>query len=233
MALPQIETPTFKMKVESLGKDFKFRPFLVKEQKILVMATESSDNKDMLYAAQQIITNCSFGKVNGEKLPLFDVQKTFLGLRFQSIGNIIELNATCAFCEAENEVFLDIDEVEIVSSDEHVNKVEITSDIVVEMKYPTVEEVSDLISAEENMDIYHIVANSIETLYFSDDVIDFQGNPPDERMEWVDNLSNEQFDKIKLFFETMPQLYHNLEFKCKGCKEDNVLVIDGYENFFV
>ena len=86
MALPQLETPTFKMKVDSLGKEFKFRPFLVREQKILVMATESDDNKDMLYAAQQIISNCSFGKINGEKLPLFEVQKTFLSLRSQSQG---------------------------------------------------------------------------------------------------------------------------------------------------
>ena len=101
------------------------------------------------------------------------------------------------------------------------------------MKYPTVDEVSDLVSADENSDIYHIVANNIETLYYGEDVIDFQGNPPDERMDWIDNLNPEQFDKIKVFFETMPQLYHNLEFKCKQCKEDNVLVIDGYENFFV
>ena len=233
MALPQLETPTFKMKVDSLGKEFKFRPFLVREQKILVMATESDDNKDMLYAAQQIISNCSFGKVNGEKLPLFEVQKTFLSLRSQSIGNIIELNAVCAHCEAQNEVFLDIDKVEIIKADEHTNRVELASDLVIEMKYPTVDEVSDLVSANENSDIYHIVANNIETLYYGDEVIDFQGNPPDERMDWVDNLSGEQFDKIKVFFETMPQLYHNLEFKCKQCKEDNILVIDGYENFFV
>ena len=233
MALPQLETPTFKMKVDSLGKEFKFRPFLVREQKILVMATESDDNKDMLYAAQQIISNCSFGKINGEKLPLFEVQKTFLSLRSQSIGNIIELNALCAHCEAENEVFLDIDEVEIIKADEHTNRVELASDLVIEMKYPTVDEVSDLVSANENSDIYHIVANNIETLYYGEDVIDFQGNPPDERMDWIDNLSGEQFDKIKVFFETMPQLYHNLEFNCKQCKEDNVLVIDGYENFFV
>lgn len=233
MALPQLETPTFKMKVDSLGKEFKFRPFLVREQKILVMATESDDNKDMLYAAQQIISNCSFGKINGEKLPLFEVQKTFLSLRSQSIGNIIELNAVCAHCEAQNEVLLDIDKVEIIKADEHTNRVELASDLVIEMKYPTVDEVSDLVSANENSDIYHIVANNIETLYYGEDVIDFQGNPPDERMDWIDNLSGEQFDKIKVFFETMPQLYHNLEFNCKQCKEDNVLVIDGYENFFV
>ena len=233
MALPQLETPTFKMKVDSLGKEFKFRPFLVREQKILVMATESDDNKDMLYAAQQIISNCSFGKINGEKLPLFEVQKTFLSLRSQSIGNIIELNAVCAHCEAQNEVLLDIDKVEIIKADEHTNRVELASDLVIEMKYPTVDEVSDLVSANENSDIYHIVANNIETLYYGEDVIDFQGNPPDERMDWIDNLNAEQFNKIKVFFETMPQLYHNLEFKCKQCKEDNVLVIDGYENFFV
>ena len=95
MALPQIDVPTFKMKIDSLGKNYKFRPFLVKEEKILVMASESSDKSDMLHAAQQVITNCSYGKIDGEKLPMFEVQKVFLTLRSQSIGNIIELSAKC------------------------------------------------------------------------------------------------------------------------------------------
>lgn len=233
MALPQIDVPTFKMKIDSLGKNYKFRPFLVKEEKILVMASESSDKSDMLHAAQQVITNCSYGKIDGEKLPMFEVQKVFLTLRSQSIGNIIELSAKCGECESSNEVFLDIDEIEIVRDKEHTNRVELNKDIVIEMKYPSVDEVASLARAEEETDIYIVAANSIDKIFTSEETIDFQTSPPDERIEWIENLSPEQFGKVKTFFETMPQLYHTINFSCKECKKDNYLVIDGYENFFV
>lgn len=233
MALPKIDVPTFKMKIDSLGKDYKFRPFLVKEEKILVMASESSDSSDMLHAAQQVITNCSFGKIDGEKLPMFEVQKVFLTLRSQSVGNIIELKAKCGECDTSNDVFLDIDEIQIIREPSHSNRVQLNNDIVIEMGYPSVEEVAALARAEENMDIYIVAANSIDKIYTSDETIDFQSSPPNERIEWIENLSPDQFGKIKNFFETMPQLYHTLEFKCNQCKKDNYLVIDGYENFFV
>lgn len=233
MALPIIDVPTFKMKIESLGKDYKFRPFLVKEEKLLVMASESSDKDDMLHAAQQVISNCSFGKVNGEKLPMFEVQKVFLTLRSQSVGNIIEMRAKCGECESSNEVLLDIDEIEIIRDKTHSNRIQLNSDIVIEMTYPSVEEVAALARAEEDIDIYIVAANSIDKLYTSEETIDFQSSPPDERIDWIENLSPEQFGKIKNFFETMPQLYHTIDFNCKQCGKDNYLVIDGYENFFV
>ena len=233
MALPKIDVPTFKMKIDSLGKDYKFRPFLVKEEKILVMANESSDKNDMLYAAQQVITNCSYGKVDGEKLPMFEVQKVFLTLRSQSVGNIIEMAAKCGECEASNEVFLDIDEIEIIKDESHTNRIELNDELVIEMNYPSVEEVSSLARAEEETDIYDVTANSINKLYTSEETIDFQSSPPNERIEWIENLSPDYFGKIKNFFETMPQLYHTINFKCKECKKDNYLVIDGYENFSV
>jgi len=233
MALPQIDVQTFKLNVSSMDKEFKFRPFLVKEEKLLVMANESSDSKDMLTTAQQIITNCSFGKLNGEKLPLFDVQKIFLDIRSQSVGNIIELNANCGDCDAKADIFLDLDEVEVKTVDNHKATFNITETIAVEMQYPTVEEVHDLIQATEEMDVYIVAANNIKTIYTEEETIDFQSNPPEERVEWIENLTPENFKGIKDFFETMPQLYHTLNFVCKECGKDNYLVIDGYENFFV
>lgn len=233
MGLPQIDTPTFKVKIDSLGKNYKFRPFLVKEEKLLVMAGESSDNSDMLHAAQQVITNCSFGKVNGEKLPMFEVQKLFLTLRSQSVGNMIELQAKCGDCEASNDVILDIDEVDIIRDENHSSTVKLTDSLVAEMQYPTVDEVAALATAEEEVDIYVVAANNIVTIYNEDETIDFQTSPPDERMEWIENLPPKSFGEIKNFFETMPQLYHTIEFKCKQCKKDNYLTIDGYQNFFV
>jgi len=233
MGLPKIDVPTFKMKIESLGKDYKFRPFLVKEEKLLVMASESSDKSDMLGAAQQVITNCSFGRVDGEKLPMFEVQKVFLTLRSQSVGNIIELSARCGHCDGATQVFLDIDEIEIIKDESHTNRIELNSDLVIEMKYPSVEEVASLARAEEDTDIYSVTANSIDKIYTSEEAINFQDSPPNERIEWIENLSPDYFGKIKRFFETMPQLYHTINYNCNECKKDNYLVIDGYENFFV
>jgi len=233
MALPQIDVQTFNLNVSSLQKEFKFRPFLVKEEKLLVMANESSDSKDVLSTAQQIITNCSFGKVDGDKLPLFDVQKVFLQLRSQSVGSIITLNVNCGECDAEIEAELDLDDVEVKRLDEHKDTFNITDNIAIEMKYPRVDEVHDLIHATEEMDIYIVAANNIKTIYTEDEVIDFQSSPPDERVQWIENLTPDQFKNIKEFFETMPQLYHTIEFKCRECKKDNYLNIDGYENFFV
>lgn len=233
MALPKIDVPTFQLNVDSVGKKVKFRPFLVKEEKLLVMAQESTDSKDILNTAQQIITNCSFGKLDGDKLPLYDLQKVFLDLRSQSIGQYIDLKANCVHCGEVNDVLMDLNEINIVKSDDHKSRIELGSEIIIDMKYPSVEEISDLVSAEIENDIYHVAANSIKTIYYGDEVIDFQTNPPEERIEWVENLSQKQFAEIKNFFETMPQLYHTIEFKCKHCNEDNTLVIDGYENFFV
>jgi len=233
MALPQIDVQTFKLNISSLNKEYKFRPFLVKEEKLLVMANESSDSRDMLTAAQQIITNCSFGKVNGEKLPLFDVQKVFLDIRSQSVGSVIELNANCGECDAKADVFLDLEAVEVKTVEGHKSTFNITDKIAVEMQYPTVEEVHDLVHATEETDVYIVAANNIKTVFTEDETIDFLSNAPDERVEWIENLTPEQFKNIKEFFETMPQLYHTLDFKCKECGKDNYLVIDGYQNFFV
>ena len=232
MTLPQIDVQTFDVNISSLGKKFKFRPFLVKEEKLLIMASESSDKGDMINTVQQIVTNCSLGKVNGEALPIFDLQKAFLEIRSMSVSNIIPLTTKCGHCEAENDVVFDLDEVKIKKSRGHSKQVKIGDTMVIEMNYPKVQEIEKLLgdNAEE---IYKVTADCIKTIYHEDEVIEFQESPLEERLDFIEGFSTKHFAGIRNFYETMPTLLHTIDFKCKACKKDNTVVIDGYENFFV
>jgi hypothetical protein len=232
MALPQIDVQTFDINISSLGKKFKFRPFLVKEEKLLVMAGESEDKSDMVRAVQQIITNCSMGKVDGDNLPIFDLQKVFLEIRGMSVSNIINLVANCGECGIENDVVFDLEKVKITKNKGHTNKIKLTETMTLEMNYPEVREISKLMGSEIE-EIYNVTANCIRTIYNDEEVIDFQESPLEERIDFIEGFSVKQFALIRQFYESMPQILHGIDFKCKACKKDNTLVIDGYENFFV
>jgi len=232
MALPVIDVQTFDINISSLGKKFKFRPFLVKEEKLLVMAGESDDKADMINAVQQIITNCSLGKVDGSKLPIFDLQKVFLEIRGMSVSNIIPLVAKCGECEVENDVVFDLEKVKITKNKGHTRSIKLTDTMVLEMDYPSVFDINKLLG-DDIEEIYKVTANCIKTIYNDEEVIEFQESPLEERLQFIEQFSVKQFALIRLFYETMPQILHAIEFNCKACKKDNTLVIDGYENFFV
>ena len=232
MALPQIDVQTFDINISSLGKKYKFRPFLVKEEKLLVMASESSERADMINAVQQIITNCSLGKVDGEKLPIFDLQKVFLEVRSMSVSNVIPLTSKCGECGTENDVLFNLDEVKIKRSRGHSNQVKLSENMIIEMKYPKVTDI-EILLGEDVEQIYNVTANCIETIYHDDEVIEFQESPLEERLDFIEGFTSKHFAAIRNFYETMPTLLHTIDFTCKACKKDNTLVIDGYENFFV
>lgn len=232
MALPVIDVQTFDINISSLGKKFKFRPFLVKEEKLLVMAGESDDNTDMVSAVQQIITNCSMGKVDGSKLPIFDLQKVFLEIRGMSVSNIIMLVAKCGECGVSNDVEFDLEKVKITKNKGHSKQIKLTDTMIIEMDYPKVSEI-DILLSDDIEAIYKVTANCIKTIYNDDETIEFQESPLEERLQFIEQFSVKQFALIRQFYESMPQLLHAIDFKCKACKKDNTLVIDGYENFFV
>lgn len=232
MALPQIDVQTFDVNISSLGKKVKFRPFLVKEEKLLVMAGESTDSSDMIHTVQQIITNCSLGKVDGSKLPIFDLQKVFLEIRGMSVSNIINLIAKCGECGIDNDVEFDLEKVKITKNKGHKKQIKLTDSMIIEMDYPKVADIEKLMG-ESIEEIYKVTADCIKTIYNDEEVIEFQESPIEERMEFIEQFSVKQFALIREFYESMPQLLHAIDFKCKACKKDNTLVIDGYENFFV
>jgi len=186
----------------------------------------------MIHTVQQIITNCSLGKVDGSKLPIFDLQKVFLEIRGMSVSNIINLIAKCGECGIDNDVEFDLEKVKITKNKGHKKQIKLTDSMIIEMDYPKVTDIEKLMG-ESIEEIYKVTANCIKTIYNDEEVIEFQESPLEERMDFIEQFSVKQFALIREFYESMPQLLHAIDFTCKACKKDNTLVIDGYENFFV
>lgn len=233
MALPVIETPTFEIELPHTKETAKFRPFLVKEEKLLVMANESGEEQDMIRATQQIITNCSFGKIDGEKLPIFALQKMFLDLRAQSISNTIELSLKCGSCDASHNHKILIRELQITENPEHSKKIKISDDIFIDMEYPNAFEIQKLFKSTNTNEMYEIMSKCIHVVYQGDEIFNAYESSDQEKQNWLESLTLEQFVEFRKFFETMPVLEYIVNFKCGNCGRPNYLDFNGYQNFFV
>lgn len=233
MALPIIETPTFEIDLPHTKGKEKFRPFLVKEEKLLIMANESGEEQDMIRATQQIVTNCSFGKIDGEKLPLFALQKIFLDLRAQSVASTIELTLKCGSCETPHNHTIDLKDLEISENPEHSKKIKISDDIFVDMEYPSAFEVQELFKSTSTDEMYKIMSKCLHVVYQGDEIFNAYESSDQEKQDWLESLSLEQFEKFRKFFETMPVLAHEINFNCGKCGRENYIDFNGYQNFFV
>lgn len=225
--IPVLDTPTFEVEVYSTKQKVEMRPFLVKEEKILIMAQESGKKEDMLKAMQDIITACSKGALDGKDLPFFDLQNIFLRLRSQSIGGTSEFNLICGECQHRTPFELDLDSIQLVTSEEHTNKIQLTDEVGVIMRYPSAKEL-----VSEELKVFDIVVSSIDAIYTKDEVHSTKDETPEDIVNWVEQLTAEQFEKIAKFFETSPRLEKVIEYKCPKCETENVVVMDGLESFF-
>ena len=235
MAIPQSDQPLIDIEVLSLGKTFKFRPFLVKEEKILILANQSSDIMDLIKGIQQIITNCSFGEVQGDELPIFDTQKIFMDLRSASISPMFTVNYTCKFCETSQPKELDMREFEIQKPEGHENPIKVSDSKVVFMNYPTGLDLINISKADDIADLYSVAANCLREIHTKEETIDCSDMSDEDKMEIIDNMSLTEFAHIKKFFETMPVLEKLIEFTCdnKECGKPSKFLMNGYLDFFV
>lgn len=227
MTLPILAVPTFDVEIYSTKQKVSMRPFLVKEEKILILAAESNQREDMIRAMQQVITSCSNGKIEAEKLPFFDIQNIFIKLRSQSIGKDSEFNLICGECGHKTPTVLDLENIELQISPEHKNKIMITSDVGVIMKYPTAE-----VLVNDDMPIFDLVVSCIDKVFTQDEIHDANDQTAEELVNFIEGLTNEQFEKIVEFFVTAPKIFHNIEYTCSKCGTENTVVVDGVENFF-
>jgi len=225
--IPVLDTPTFDVDVYSLNKKIQMRPFLVKEEKILIMAQESGKKEDMMKAMQDIVSVCSRGALVGKDLPFFDLQNIFLRLRSQSIGGTSEFNLICGECQHRTPFEMDLESIQLVTNEEHTNKIQLTEDIGVIMRYPSGEELGN----EENK-VFDIVVSCIDSIYTKEEIHSTKDETKEDIEAWVENLTSEQFEKIAKFFETSPRLEKVIEYKCSKCETENVVVMDGLESFF-
>ncbi|MAG26632.1 hypothetical protein CMI47_13915 [Candidatus Pacearchaeota archaeon] len=233
MPLPVLSTPTYELTIPSSGQTVQYRPFLVKEEKILLMANEGGEASEIVRAMKQIIGNCIQNGYNTDNMPLFDVEYIFLKLRSKSVNEFSEVGFRCPECDEVNRVQIDLSSVEIFTDDAHSNKVELTNDIGLIMKYPQLDSINmnDLQSTDVDT-IFNVVSSCIDSIYQGEEIHDSGDYTKEEISEFINNLTQEQFLKIQQFFDTMPKLSHTVPYTCNKCEYDEPLVLEGLQNFF-
>tara|TARA_S200000501_G_scaffold372710_1_gene418359 strand:+ start:3521 stop:4219 length:699 start_codon:yes stop_codon:yes gene_type:complete len=232
MALPEIATPTYTLTVPSTKKKVKYRPFLVKEQKLLILALENDDQEQILDAITNTIRNCLITKLDVENLALFDIEYLFLQIRARSISEEVEMRVTCADdAETTVDVKFMVDNIKVNFPKGHTNIIKLTDELTVEMKYPDLAYFAQVNFTEKEPDPYDLVAKCIKRVYVGED--DYTSDSIDESRKWVESLTNQQYDKIQQFFETMPTLRHVLKVKNPKTKVVNEVVLEGLSDFFV
>ena len=232
MALPEIATPIYTLTVPSTKKRVKYRPFLVKEQKLLILALENDDQEQILDAITKTIQNCLHTKINVADMALFDIEYLFLQIRARSISEEIEMKVTCADDgETTVDVKFMVDDVKVNFPKGHTNIIKLDDDLTVEMKYPDLEYFTKVNFIGTDPDPYELVAKCIKRVYVGEE--DYSSDSLDESKAWVEGLTNNQFEKIQSFFETMPTLRHVLKVKNPKTKVTNEVVLEGLSDFFV
>lgn len=237
MPLPKLSTPTYELEVPSTGKKIKYRPFLVREEKILLLAMETEDEKQMADAVKAILQNCiQTPRFKVETLSLFDIEYIFLHIRGKSVGESVELNVTCP---DDNEtvvpLILDIDDIKVQKKDGHSNIIKLTDEVSVVMKYPSMDlfvknNIAD--SGSEIDDVFEIASMCIDQIIEGEDVYESSNFSKKEILEFLDDLDTKQFLDVQKFFETMPKLSHTVSVKNPNTGVVSEVVIEGLANFF-
>ena len=231
MALPEIATPIYTLTVPSTKKRVKYRPFLVKEQKLLILALENDDQEQILDAITKTIQNCLHTKINVADMALFDIEYLFLQIRARSISEEIEMKVTCADDgETTVDVKFMVDDVKVNFPKGHTNIIKLDDDLTVEMKYPDLEYFTKVNFIGTDPDPYELVAKCIKRVYVGEE--DYSADSVEESKKWVEGLTNNQFDKLQTFFETMPSLRHVLKVKNPKTKKSNEVRLEGLSDFF-
>ena len=231
MPLPEIVTPTHELVVPSTKKKIKYRPFLVKEQKILIIAMESQDEVQILDAIKNILKNCINSRIKLDDLALFDIEYLFLQIRARSISEELKLKITCPDDgETQVDVSFLANEVKVQFPDNHSNIIKLGNDITLEMKYPNLEYFSTINFAKGDVDPYDLVAQCVKRVYVGEE--DSGTFTFKEARAWIEKLTAAQFDLIQEFFNTMPSLKHVLKVRNPKTKVENEITIEGLVSFF-
>ena len=234
MALPQLNSATYELTVPSSGDLVKYRPYLVKEEKILMLALESSSDKQILNATADIINACTFGAVDASKLPMVDLEYIFLKLRSKSVGESTRVGLKCSECQSANEVSINLESVEPVFSNNVENKIQLTDEIGIVMKLPTVSDMQKNTKKDQSeLDtVFAVMISSIDSVYDAENVYPAVDSTYEELMEFLESLNQEQFGKVQKWFESMPKLSHEVKFMCTNCQHGNQMMLQGLTSFF-
>ena len=238
MPLPKITTAEYELKLPSNGKTVKYRPFLVREEKILILSLESQDQKQISNAVKQVLKECVLTKgIKIDTLPSFDIEYLFLNIRGKSVGETIELIVTCGDDGVtEVPVTVSIDDIKVVKSDDHSPDIELADGYTVKMKYPSLSQfVETNFQDDEKNQVeksFNIVAQSIDVVYNDEEMFSASECTKKELKEWVESLTSEQFQKIEKFFDSMPKLKHTLKVTNPKTNKENTIELEGLTDFF-
>ena len=236
MALPQLNTVNYDMVIPSTGQQVKYRPFVVREEKVLLTSLESGDAQQITNAMRDIVEVCTFKEVNVKKLAMFDLEYIFLKLRAKSVGENADIIVKCKHCEAENAVRVNLDLVELKGDPRAESTIQLTDSVGVSIKYPTVERTEEVmkgIKTESQIDlILGLMVASIESIYDAEKVYPSTDSTPQELMDFIESLNKEQFNKFETFFEQFPKLKEEIGFTCEKCGKENNMTLEGLNDFF-
>ena len=239
MPLPKIATPTYELELPSTGQSIKYRPFLVKEEKLLVLALETEDTKNITTAIKTVIKNCIETKgIKVELLPTFDIEFLFLNIRGKSVGEEIEVNIICPDDEETTvPVKINIDDIQVEKNPKHNKKIKIDASIMMEMKYPSLEQfiksnfdMSSKTSMEQSFDL---IGECIDKIYTEDEVWSTSDVTKKELNDFLEQMNSNQFKEIERFFETMPRLAHKVKITNPKTKVESEVTLEGLQSFFV
>tara|TARA_S200000501_G_scaffold58344_1_gene48712 strand:+ start:169 stop:885 length:717 start_codon:yes stop_codon:yes gene_type:complete len=237
MPLPKIATPTYELVLPSSGKKIKYRPFLVKEEKILILALESEDTKQITNAIKTILKSCISTRIKIDELPTFDIEYIFLNIRGKSVGESIEVLVTCpddGETQVEQKIY--IDEIQVEKDEKHSPDIKLDHSLTLRMKYPSLNEFvqnnfnpSDDNTLEASMDI---IASCIDVVYSEDESWAAADCTKKELSEWLETLNTSQFKEVETFFETMPKLTHKVMVTNPNTKVESEVIMEGLTSFF-
>ena len=246
MALPKIDVPTYETTLISSGKKVKFRPFLVKEQKLFLMASQSNDVKETTDVVKQVLKNCILTDIDVDSLPTFDLEHLFTQLRARSVGEVVNLKYNCnnevkdekgeaTTCNGVVKFDFNLLELQPVIDPEHTSKIEISEKLGIIMKYPTFEMVTD--TNIKNLDdiegLLNLIVDCIDCIYDEDNMYQSKDLPREEFVDFVESMQQDDLEKIQKFFDTMPKFSKKVNFNCPKCGYKEEIQIEGLQNFFV
>jgi len=237
MPLPKIATPTYELELPSTKQKIKFRPFLVKEEKLLVLALESEDTKHITTAIKTVIKNCiSTRGIKVEELPTFDIEFLFLNIRGKSVGEEVEVNIIAPDDgETSIPIKIDLEEIKVVENTDHTKQIKLDDELMMEMKYPSLDQFikNNFDFEDNNVDkSFELIASCVDTIYNEEEVWSTADVTRKEVIEFLEQMSSTQFKQIEKFFETMPKLSHTVEVKNPATKVKSTVVLEGLSSFF-
>ena len=238
MPLPKISTPTYELELPSTEQSIKYRPFLVKEEKLLVIALESEDTKQITNAIKTVIKNCILTKdIKVETLPTFDIEFLFLNIRGKSVGEQVDVNIICPDDNETNiSVSINLDDIKVQKNEEHTNKIKVDPTIMMEMKYPSLEQFIknnfDFNNQNAMDQSFDLIASCIDKIYTEDEVWSTSDVTKKEVTEFLESMNSSQFKDIEKFFETMPKLSHKIQIKNPKTEVESEVILEGLASFF-